>query len=59
MSVIRVGSTGTYAEGWDAIFGSGTKKKSATTTKRKVTKSTRGTRKPPAKATKARARGRK
>jgi len=23
MSVIRVGSTGTYAEGWEAIFGGG------------------------------------
>ena len=23
MSVIRVGSTGKYAEGWDAIFGAG------------------------------------
>jgi len=23
MSVIRVGSTGTYAEGWESIFGGG------------------------------------
>lgn len=23
MSVIRVGSTGTYAEGWDHVFGGG------------------------------------
>lgn len=26
MSVIRVGSSGTYASGWDAIFGGGTAK---------------------------------
>ncbi|MFM8633301.1 MAG: hypothetical protein ACKOEX_00565 [Planctomycetia bacterium] len=26
MSVIRVGSSGTYASGWDAIFGGGTTK---------------------------------
>jgi hypothetical protein len=44
MSVIRVGSTNTYAEGWDAIFGGGSKrvtaaagkKKSPAATKRKV-----------------------
>ena len=44
MSVIRVGSTQTYAEGWDAIFGGGTKrapapagkKKSPAATKRKA-----------------------
>jgi hypothetical protein len=42
MSVIRVGSTNTYAEGWDAIFGGGTKraavakKKSPAATKRKA-----------------------
>jgi hypothetical protein len=29
MSVIRVGSTGSYAEGWEAIFGGGTKRKAA------------------------------
>lgn len=27
MSVIRVGSSGTYATGWDAIFGGGKVKK--------------------------------
>lgn len=30
MSVIRVGSSGTYASGWDAIFGGGKAKKAAT-----------------------------
>lgn len=39
MSVIRVGSTGKYAEGWDLIFGgarSATKKGRATKTKKTV-----------------------
>jgi len=45
MSVIRVGSTNTYAEGWDAIFGrvakragssAAGKKKSSTTAKQKA-----------------------
>ncbi len=35
MSVIRVGSSGTYAEGWDAIFGGGAKRGSGTTAKKK------------------------
>lgn len=58
MSVIRVGSTNTYAEGWDAIFGGGTKK-AATHTKRKATKGPRASRKPTAKPAKVKARGRK
>lgn len=29
MSVIRVGSSGTYASGWDAVFGGGKVKKTA------------------------------
>jgi len=29
MSVIRVGSNGTYAEGWDQIFGGTSRKKAA------------------------------
>jgi hypothetical protein len=35
MSVIRVGSTNTYAEGWDAIFGGGTKRSGAAAGKKK------------------------
>lgn len=35
MSVIRVGSSGTYASGWDAIFGGGKAKKA---TPKKATK---------------------
>ena len=35
MSLIRVGSTNTYANGWDAIFGgSGSGKKTATKAKK-------------------------
>lgn len=36
MSVIRVGSTGSYAEGWDFVFGSGKTKQRATKTKGRV-----------------------
>jgi hypothetical protein len=59
MSVIRVGSSGTYAEGWDAIFGGSTKRGSASTskkksaagtTKAKATKSAGSRRKPTVKA---------
>jgi hypothetical protein len=35
MSVIRVGSSGMYAEGWDAIFGGATKRGSSSTAKKK------------------------
>jgi hypothetical protein len=40
MSVIRVGSTGTYAEGWEAIFGGGTRavRKQASTPQKAVKK---------------------
>lgn len=57
MSVIRVGSSGTYAEGWDAIFGGSTKRGSASTPKKKsavgapkAKKSVVSRRKPTAKA---------
>ncbi len=41
MSVIRVGSTNTYAEGWNAIFGGGTKKTSQVAGKKKAATSTK------------------
>ncbi|MFM7035318.1 MAG: hypothetical protein ACKOYJ_09110 [Planctomycetia bacterium] len=40
MSVIRVGSSGTYASGWDTIFGGGTakvRKKSSAKTRKAAT----------------------
>ncbi len=55
MSVIRVGSTNTYAEGWDAIFGGGTKRATAGVVKKKATTVA----KQKAKAPKAKARRRK
>lgn len=38
MSIIRVGSTSSYAEGWEAIFGAGGKKPSAKKATKKATK---------------------
>jgi hypothetical protein len=55
MSVIRVGSTNTYAEGWDAIFGGGSKRAPASAGKKKVATAT----KQKSKAPKAKARRRK
>jgi hypothetical protein len=36
MSVIRVGSSGTYASGWDAVFGGRKGKKAASKAKKPV-----------------------
>ncbi len=49
MSVVRVGSTGSYAEGWDFVFGSGKTQQRATKTKRRVAAGKKA-RKSPAKA---------
>jgi hypothetical protein len=38
MSVIRVGSNGTYAEGWDQIFGGRSMKKAGKATKKAAKK---------------------
>jgi len=60
MSVIRVGSTGTYADGWETIFGRGTggskraKKKSAAKASKKKAAAKRVARKPAKKAGKRR-----
>jgi|688.fasta_scaffold785272_2 hypothetical protein len=56
MSVIRVGSTGSYAEGWDFVFGSGKTQQRATKTKGRVAKGKR-IRKPPTKAVAVKAAG--
>ncbi len=68
MSVIRVGSSNTYAEGWDAIFGgrtkrtgvpAGKKKATATATKQKSNKGLGGGRKPSPKPPQVKSRRRK
>jgi len=69
MSVIRVGSTSKYAEGWDTIFGGGTpspgktggrrKKAALTPTKRKTNKGLGGGRKPSTKQKRVKSRRRK
>jgi len=63
MSVIRVGSTGKYAEGWDHIFGGGTgagrKKAAAKPAARKTNKGKGGRRKPSTTAKRVKPRRRK
>jgi len=69
MSVIRVGSTSRYAEGWDTIFGGGTpaagktagrrQKAARTPTKRKTNKGLGGGRKPSPKQKRVKQRRRK
>jgi hypothetical protein len=62
MSVIRVGSSSRYAEGWDAIFGGGPKRTTAAAGKKKATAATKpkatGGRKPSATPAPAKARRR-
>jgi len=60
MSVIRVGSTSTYADGWESIFGGATggakraKKKSAAKASKKKAAGKRAAKKPANKAGKRR-----
>lgn len=56
MSVVRVGSTGSYAEGWDFVFGSGKTQQRATKTKGRAAAGKKA-RKSPAKAAAGKAAG--